>query len=90
MKIYSDIQIRDFNFWSAAKERAAKLTDGQWDVIESQLDYLYPEGMSEGQLNEIFWFDFDTIVRMLGYDDEEDFDRQMEELDADDDEDDEE
>lgn len=76
MKIYEEKAIRDFKFWSAAEDRAAKLTDEDWDTVESELESQYPDGIDDGKLNDLFWFEFDSIVQMLGYKDEEDFDRQ--------------
>ena len=31
--------------------------------------------MTDTEINDFFWFDFDTIAQHLGYEDEEDFDR---------------
>ena len=73
MKIYEEKAIRDFKFWSAAEDRAAKLTDEDWDTVESELESQYPDGIDDGKLNDLFWFEFDSIVQMLGYKDEEDF-----------------
>lgn len=74
MNIYEDIDIRNFKFWSGGKDRADQLESSDWDVIERELEILYPEGMSDGELNDLFWFDFDMIVQFLGYENEADFD----------------
>lgn len=74
MKLYRDIAPRDFDFWEGAKERAAMLTDEDWDKVEPILEDLYPEGTEDSTLNDLFWFDFDTIAEWLGYKDEEDMD----------------
>lgn len=34
------------------------------------------DGWTDTAINDMFWFDFDTIAQHLGYEDEEDFDRQ--------------
>lgn len=75
MKTYDETSIRDFKFWSGGEDRASQLTDEDWDIIEPELEQLYPDGMSSGELNDLFWFEFDMIVQMLGYKNEEDFDR---------------
>lgn len=75
MKIYEETNIRDFKFWSGGEDRASQLTDEDWDTVESELEMLYPDGMSDGELNDLFWFEFDMIVQMLGYENEADFDR---------------
>lgn len=76
MKIYREESLFNFDFWAGAKDRAEKLSLNDFEIIEEQLEELYPEGMSETEINDFFWFDFDTIAEWLGYDDEEDFDQQ--------------
>ena len=71
MKIYSEKSLRNFEFWSGAKENANELTSAQLDEVETILEDLYPEGMDETQINDLFWFDFDTIKEWLGITDEE-------------------
>ena len=71
MKVYSEINLRDFEFWSGAKLNAETLTSEQLDMVESILEDAYPDGMDETQINDFFWFDFDTIREWLGIKDEE-------------------
>ena len=71
MKVYSEINLRDFEFWSGAKSNAETLTSEQLDMVESILEDAYPDGMDETQINDFFWFDFDTIREWLGIKDEE-------------------
>ena len=72
MKIYSEKSLRNFEFWSGAKENANELTGAQLDEVETILEDLYPEGMEETQINDLFWFEFDTVKEWLGITDEED------------------
>ena len=72
MKILSETPLRKFRFWSQAKLNAEELTPAQLDEVESQLEELYPDGIDETELNDFFWFEFDTIKDWLGiYDDED-------------------
>ena len=71
MKIYSEKSLRNFEFWSGAKENANELTSAQLDEVETILEDLYPEGMEETQINDLFRFDFDTIKEWLSITDEE-------------------
>ena len=71
MKIYSEKSLRNFEFWSGAKENANELTIAQLDEVETILEDLYPNGMDETQINDLFWFDFDTIKEWLGITEEE-------------------
>lgn len=81
MKVYSEQSLKDFEFWSGAKETAKYLTAKQMDTVEAVLEDLYPDGMSETEINDIFWFEEDTIADWLGYDS---FDEIMEEVDSED------
>ena len=69
MKVTSEIYLSDFEFWSGAADTAKYLNDSDFEIIESELESLYPEGMSETEINDLFWFDDDYIAEMLGYDD---------------------
>ena len=72
MKIISETSVRDFGFWSGGADRAKDVkSDSDWDVIENELESAYPDGMTDGELNDFFWFDFDTIAQWLGYKSEE-------------------
>lgn len=69
MKLYKEESISNFEFWSGAKDKAEYLTQEEFNTIESILEDSYPEGMSETQLNDLFWFEEDTIAEWLGYND---------------------
>ena len=69
MKVYKEMNLRDFEFWSGAKSNAETLTDEQLDMVESILEDAFPDGMDVTQINDIFWFDFDTICEWLGIED---------------------
>lgn len=71
MKIYSEKSLRNFEFWSGAKENANELTSVQLDEVENILEDMYPDGMSETEINDLFWFEFDTIKEWLGITDKE-------------------
>ena len=71
MKLYSETGLSSFNFWSGAKDNAAELTDDQLEAVESMLEDIYPDGMEETALNDLFWFDFDTVKEWLGISDSE-------------------
>ena len=71
MKVYKEMNLRNFKFWSGAKDNAETLTDEQLDMVDSILEELYPYGMNETEINDFFWFGFDTIREWLGIKDEE-------------------
>lgn len=61
MKIYTEQSLHNFQFWSGAKDFACELTDSQLDTVEAILEDLYPDGMTDTEINDLFWFDQDTI-----------------------------
>lgn len=67
MKINTEKSLYEFVFWSGAKDRAEQLSVADFNQIEAQLEELYPDGMSETEVNDLFWFDEDFIAEMLGY-----------------------
>lgn len=69
MKIYEEKSLKDFEFWSGAKDTVKYLTDDELDQIEAILEDSYPDGMSDTEINNFFWFDDDTIAEWLGYSD---------------------
>lgn len=66
MKIHSEISLRNFEFWGGAKDRVCDLTPDQLDELEGILEDLYPGGMSDTKVNDLFWFEFETIKEWLG------------------------
>ena len=66
MKIISDISLKDFGFWSGAKDTAEQLTDEQFDQVEAILEDLHPDGVTDTELNDIFWFESNKIYEWAG------------------------
>lgn len=69
MKIYKDESLSSFEFWSGAKDTIKHLTDEELNTVEDTLKELFPEGMSETELNDFIWFEDDTIAEWLGFSD---------------------
>ena len=66
MLIKKEDSLSNFEFWQGAADRVKYLTQSELDIIEEQLTELYPDGIDETQLNDIFWFDFEFIAEMIG------------------------
>ena len=66
MTIKTEQSLRNFEFWSGAKANAGLLTDEELDRIEAELEYLYPDGMTDTEINDLFWFDFEWVCEVLG------------------------
>ena len=75
MKMYKEQSLVNFNFWSGAKDTVKYLTTEELETIESILEDTNPDGMSETQINDFFWFETETIADWLGF---ESFDEIME------------
>ena len=67
MKITSEMSLKNFKAWSGAKDTLNKLIElDECDELEFILDDLYPDGLTEAQLNDILWFDDEWIYETLG------------------------
>lgn len=71
MKIFKEESLRYFEFWSGAKENAKELSGEQLDNLETILEDVYPDGIDATTLNDLMWFEFDTIKEWLGIEDDE-------------------
>lgn len=67
LKVYKEVDLTTFDFWSGARDTVSYLTDDELRQLESILEEAYPEGLDETQLNDIFWFEDDWIAELLGY-----------------------
>lgn len=69
MKIYKEVNNAwDFEFWSGAKDTVKEMKDEQVKEVFNMLENVYPDGMSETELNDLFCFEEDTIAEWLGFD----------------------
>lgn len=73
MKWITDDSLSNFPFLAGAKENVAKLSVKELQYIEDFLDELYDVTLIDTQINDLFWFEFDTVCQWLGYADEDDF-----------------
>ena len=62
----------NFDAWSGAVDTKERIIqEGKADEFDNLIEELYPDGLSETQLNDILWFDEDWIFEMLGISNEE-------------------
>jgi hypothetical protein len=64
MKVNSEINLTNFQFWSGAKNHS--FTYNELQEIEFQLEDIYPDGIDETHLNDLFWFDEEFICELIG------------------------
>ena len=69
MKVICEWDVNDIHnqLWSGARDRIKYLTYEEIDTILTLLDECYPEGLTDTQVNDFFWFEEDTIAEWLGY-----------------------
>ena len=71
MKISREMNLRNFEAWSGAKDTLNKLIElDKCEELEAVLEDIYPEGMTETQLNDILWFEDGWIYKTLGIEEE--------------------
>tara|TARA_R110000796_G_scaffold6811_1_gene23935 strand:+ start:390 stop:611 length:222 start_codon:yes stop_codon:yes gene_type:complete len=68
MKVINDnLDLRNFEAWSGAKHTKELILDNdKEDDFESMIEDLYPDGLTDTQLNDILWFEEDWICKTLG------------------------
>lgn len=73
MKYYVDVPLHQFQFWSGAKTNAEKLSIDELDRIGDALEaeYFFDEMPEDVKINDLFWFDFDFVCRLIGLTEEE-------------------
>jgi len=71
MKIYREENLSDFEFWSGATQISEKLTNKEFEQIECMLEELYPDGVDETDINDLFWHESETVASWIGTTEEE-------------------
>ena len=72
MKVYQEIGLEGFVAWSGAIETKKIILDNNMgEEFDAIIDELYPNGISETELNDLLWFDNETVFEWLGIAEEE-------------------
>ena len=79
MKIYTEVSLADFEWWSGAKDTAERINEANansnydlWNELEEILEDIEPEeGWNETAINDLLWFEPETVFEWLGIEDEE-------------------
>lgn len=67
MKIINkNAKLINFDFWSGAKDH--RFTYNELKEIEFILEELYHDGMTDTQINDLFWFEEEFLCEILGID----------------------
>ena len=66
MKLYTE-GIGNFKAWSGAVDTWGALEEhGRLETLESLLEEIYPDGMSETELNDLLWFEPEMVCEWVG------------------------
>ena len=67
MTITYELDLNSFEAWSGAKETLERIQrEGKCEELENVLEELYPDGMTETELNDLLWFDSESVYEWLG------------------------
>lgn len=81
MRINTEQSLRSFQFWSGAVENAKMLTTEELDAVEYVLEDIYPDGVDETTVNDLFWFEFAWVCESIGLEYDADEDKILREAD---------
>ena len=67
MKVFNEnMKLRSFNAWSGAYDTKNIILDNnKGEDFEYLIEELFPDGLSETELNDFLWFDDDFIFENL-------------------------
>lgn len=72
MKLYSETKLVDFQAWSGAVDTKNTIIDNdKAEEFDDLIEEVYPDGLSETQLNDLLWFDEEWVFESLGIEIEE-------------------
>ena len=80
MVITYELDLNSFQAWSGAKDTLDRIQrEGKCAELENVLEELYPDGMTETELNDLLWFDSESVYEWLGIRSEEQIETEIKE-----------
>jgi hypothetical protein len=80
MKLTLEISISDFQSWSGAKDTQRRIIEeNKENEFDNLIEELYPDGLTNNQLNDILRFDSEWVFESLGISEEEEENEEEEE-----------
>lgn len=80
MKITYELDLNKFEAWSGAVSTLERIrNEGKTSELEAILEDAYPDGMTETELNDLLWFDSETVYEWLGMRTESEIQTELEE-----------
>ena len=66
MKVYSEISLKNFEPWGSAECVFYRLSLGEIEILEETIEDIYPNGIDETDLNDIFWHNKEWVFEIIG------------------------
>lgn len=67
MTVSYELDLNTFKAWSGAVSTLERIQrEGKCEALEATLEELYPDGMTETELNDLLWFDSDSVFEWVG------------------------
>lgn len=80
MTITYELDLESFEAWSGAVDTLERVQrEGKCAELENILEDLYPEGMTDTELNDLLWFEPETVYEWLGIRSEEQIGKEIKE-----------
>ena len=80
MTITYELDLNSFQAWSGAKDTLDRIQrEGKCAELENILEELHPDGMTETELNDLLWFDSESVYEWLGIRSEEQIEKEIKE-----------
>ena len=80
MTITYELDLNSFEAWSGAKDTLDRIQrEGKCSLLEQILEDTYPDGMTETELNDLLWFDSESVYEWLGIRSEEQIEKEIKE-----------
>ncbi len=71
MKITTETNLLNFDAWSGATDtKKTIIENGKSEEFDSLIEDIYPEGLTDIQLNDLLWYEADWIYAQLGIEEE--------------------
>ena len=83
MTITYELDLNRCEAWSGAKDTLERIQrEGKCAELENVLEELYPDGMTETELNDLLWFEPETVYEWLGIRSEGQIEKEIEEAES--------
>ena len=80
MTITYELDLNRFEAWSGAVDTLERIQrEGKCAELENILEELYPDGMTETELNDLLWFESESVYEWLGIRSESKIEKEIEE-----------